>query len=41
MLTVAFATVYGRWDRTFAHGGVDSGQIGGLLKFPFEITGKL
>jgi hypothetical protein len=41
MLTVGFATIYGRWDHTFANGGVDSGQIGGMLKFPFEVTGKL
>jgi hypothetical protein len=41
MLTLSFITVYGRWDHTFDRGGVDTGQVGLMLKFPVAITGKL
>lgn len=40
MLTLSFITLYGRWDHTLP-GSVDAGQVGVLLKYPMELTGKL
>jgi hypothetical protein len=40
LLTLGAISIYGRWDHTFENGGVDSGQIGLLLKYPIPLEGQ-